>query len=88
LLTPTTRTVDGGSPCGSSAWNAHDLERILSHYADDVAMLSPLGSGLTGTDEATMVGKEALRAEDPGIFEPDRSPWVVTEAVPYERSSE
>ena len=45
-----------------AAWNAHDLERILSHYADDVAMSSPLVPGLTGTDEATIVGKEALRA--------------------------
>ena len=24
------------------AWNAHDLERILSHYADDFEMTSPL----------------------------------------------
>ena len=45
-----------------AAWNAHDLERILSHYADDIEMSSPLVSALTGTDEATIVGKEALRA--------------------------
>jgi hypothetical protein len=44
-----------------AAWNAHDLERILSHYAGDVTM-PPLVSGLTGSDEATIVGKEALRA--------------------------
>ena len=25
-----------------SAWNAHDLERILAHYADDVEVASPL----------------------------------------------
>lgn len=25
-----------------AAWNAHDLERILSHYADDFEMTSPL----------------------------------------------
>ncbi len=24
------------------AWNAHDLERILSHYTDDFIMESPL----------------------------------------------
>ncbi|MDP9013943.1 MAG: nuclear transport factor 2 family protein [Pseudomonadota bacterium] len=24
------------------AWNSHDLERILSHYADDFEMSSPL----------------------------------------------
>ena len=25
-----------------AAWNAHDLDRILSHYADDFEMRSPL----------------------------------------------
>lgn len=25
-----------------AAWNAHDLERILSHYTDDFEMSSPL----------------------------------------------
>jgi ketosteroid isomerase-like protein len=45
-----------------AAWNARDLERILSHYTDDVEMASPLVSALTGADEGTIVGKEALRA--------------------------
>jgi ketosteroid isomerase-like protein len=45
-----------------AAWNAHDLERILSHYADDVEMASPLVAVLTGQAEGTIVGKEALRA--------------------------
>lgn len=25
-----------------AAWNSHDLERILSHYAEDFEMASPL----------------------------------------------
>jgi ketosteroid isomerase-like protein len=45
-----------------AAWNAHDLERILSHYADDVEMASPLVSALTGEADGRIVGKEALRA--------------------------
>ena len=45
-----------------SAWNAHDLTAILDHYTDDVEMVSPLVSGLTGTDASTIAGKEALRA--------------------------
>ena len=24
-----------------AAWNSHDLERILSHYSDDVVFVSP-----------------------------------------------
>jgi ketosteroid isomerase-like protein len=45
-----------------AAWNAHDLERILDHYTDDVEMTSPLVSVLTGDSEDRIVGKDALRA--------------------------
>lgn len=45
-----------------AAWNAHDLESILSHYADDVEMASPLVSVLTGEADGRITGKEALRA--------------------------
>lgn len=45
-----------------SAWNAHDLNAILGHYADDVEMTSPLVSALTGSDASTITGKDALRA--------------------------
>jgi hypothetical protein len=44
-----------------AAWNAHDLNAILAHYADDVEMVSPLVSVLTGTGENTITGKDALR---------------------------
>ena len=44
-----------------SAWNAHDLDAILDYYADDVEMVSPLVSVLTGSDDNTIAGKEALR---------------------------
>jgi ketosteroid isomerase-like protein len=45
-----------------AAWNAHDLERILSHYADDVEMASPLVAELAGRADGRIVGKDALRA--------------------------
>jgi hypothetical protein len=45
-----------------AAWNAHDLERILSHYADDVEMASPLVATLTGNIDSRIIGKESLRA--------------------------
>jgi len=43
------------------AWNAHDLERILVHYSDDVELSSPLVSKLVGRSEGTIRGKAALR---------------------------
>ena len=45
-----------------AAWNAHDLDAILGHYADDVEMASPLVSALTGRDDGSLAGKDALRA--------------------------
>jgi hypothetical protein len=31
-----------------AAWNSHDLERVLSHYASDIVFLSPSAQRLTG----------------------------------------
>jgi hypothetical protein len=44
-----------------AAWNAHDLERILTHYAEDVELESPLLARLTGRSEVLVRGKPALR---------------------------
>jgi ketosteroid isomerase-like protein len=44
------------------AWNAHDLERILSHWAEDVVFTSPLARRLLGDATGTVRGKDALRA--------------------------
>lgn len=44
-----------------AAWNAHDLDAILSHYADDVEVASPVAAQLLGGD-GRVVGKAALRA--------------------------
>jgi|SRR6185503_6174873 hypothetical protein len=44
-----------------AAWNAHDLERILAHYADDVELASPFVGTLTGRSAGVVRGKEALR---------------------------
>lgn len=43
------------------AWNAHDLERILSHYADDVEFTSPFIPALLGDASGTVRGRHALR---------------------------
>jgi hypothetical protein len=44
-----------------SAWNSHDLERILARYSDDVELSSPLVAKLTGSSEGTIRSKAALR---------------------------
>ncbi len=43
-----------------AAWNAHDVEAILTHYADDVEYTSPFIAKLTGGG-ATLRGKDAVR---------------------------
>ena len=44
-----------------AAWNAHDLERILSHYADDFEMASPLIVERMGEPSGRLRGKAAIR---------------------------
>jgi len=43
------------------AWNAHDLDAILSHYAEDIEFTSPFVAKLTGDPSGTLRGKTALR---------------------------
>ncbi len=45
-----------------AAWNAHDLERILSHYTDDFEMTSPLIVSLMGEPSGALKGKAAVGA--------------------------
>lgn len=44
-----------------NAWNAHDLNRILSHYADDIAFTSPFVVKLLGISSGSITGKDQLR---------------------------
>ena len=43
------------------AWNAHDLEKVLSHFADDVVFSSPLAAELLDDSDGVIRGKAALR---------------------------
>ncbi len=43
-----------------AAWNAHDLARILEHYAEDIVFHSPVAAAVTG--HGRVVGKAALSA--------------------------
>jgi len=44
------------------AWNAHDLDRVLDHFADDVVFTSPAPAQLIGGSDGVLRGKAALRA--------------------------
>lgn len=45
-----------------AAWNAHDLDSIMSHYEDAVELTSPVAAQLLGTPDGKVTGKSALRA--------------------------
>jgi ketosteroid isomerase-like protein len=44
------------------AWNAHDLDRILTHYDEDVVLTSPVAAKRLDDPSGTVRGKAALRA--------------------------
>jgi len=54
--------ADGFAADWISAWNAHDLERVLAHYADDFEMSSPIIIQIAGEPSGTLQGKAAVRA--------------------------
>ncbi len=43
------------------AWNRHDLDSILSHYAEEVEFTSPFAVRLMGEPSGTIKGKDRLR---------------------------
>ena len=45
-----------------AAWNSHDLDRVLSHYSEDVVFQSPYVVQRLGEPSGEVRGKEALRA--------------------------
>jgi hypothetical protein len=45
-----------------AAWNAHDLDSIMTHYEDEVELTSPVAAQLLGTADGKVAGKANLRA--------------------------
>jgi hypothetical protein len=43
------------------AWNAHDLERVLRHFADDAVFLSPFAARILPESDGVLRGKAAVR---------------------------
>lgn len=44
-----------------AAWNAHDLEKIMAHYADDILFTSPFINRLTGRNDGTITDRDTLQ---------------------------
>jgi hypothetical protein len=45
-----------------AAWNAHDLDLIMTHYEDTVELTSPVAAQLLGIPDGKVVGNASLRA--------------------------
>ena len=45
-----------------AAWNAHDLDSIMTHYEDAIELISPVAAHLWGTPDGRVAGKTNLRA--------------------------
>ena len=43
------------------AWNEHNLDRIISHYAENVALTSPVAARVLGEASGMVNGRQALR---------------------------
>jgi predicted ester cyclase len=46
----------------AAAWNAHDLDLIMTHYEDAVELTSPVAARLLGTTDGKVAGKPNVRA--------------------------
>jgi predicted ester cyclase len=46
----------------AAAWNAHDLDAIMTHYDDAIELTSPAAAQLLGTPDGKVIGKANLRA--------------------------
>ena len=44
-----------------AAWNAHDVEAVLAHFADDVLFTSPVATRVLPETGGVVRGKDALR---------------------------
>jgi ketosteroid isomerase-like protein len=44
------------------AWNSHNLAEIMSHYAEEVVLVSPVAAMILNDPLGTVKGKDALRA--------------------------
>ena len=46
----------------AEAWNEHDLDKIMTHYADDFEMSSPVIKNIMNIESGIIKGKKEVRA--------------------------
>lgn len=76
------------------AWNAHDLDAIMSHYSPEVTLTSPVAAKRFNDPSGTVKGIESLRnyfelglKAYPALhFELTDVMWGITSAVLYYRN--
>jgi hypothetical protein len=44
----------------AEAWNRHDIDAVLAHYADDIEMTTPMIQRVLGIESGTLKGKQAV----------------------------
>ena len=44
----------------AEAWNRHDINAVLAHYADDFEMTTPMIQRVLGLESGTLKGKQAV----------------------------
>ncbi len=59
---PTPSDASGFARDWIADWNSHDLDAILSHYADEVVLTSPVAARLLNDPSGNVRGKAALRS--------------------------
>lgn len=57
-----TITADAFARSWLQAWNAHDLNAVLGHFADDAVFTSPIAAQLMPDTGGVLRGKDAIRA--------------------------
>ncbi len=45
-----------------AAWNAHDLDLVMTHYEETIELTSPVAAQLLATSDGKVVGKANLKA--------------------------
>ena len=55
-------TAHGSGLDGTRLYAAHDLDAIMSHYAEDVVLVSPVAARILNDPSGAVKGKEAVRA--------------------------
>jgi hypothetical protein len=55
------RDIDAFADSWLDAWNAHDIERVLSHFAHDAVFLSPFATRILPDSDGVLRGQAAVR---------------------------